>query len=494
MKRSLLGALSFFFLSSSLYGQHEMSAFTSTGRAGVSTTFVTDYQSIGINPANLGLPSKYEDKHISFGLFEFGSSVYSNALTKSQLNEVFSTFDSTLSWTQKREAAQLFTNSPFSFNTDVSYLGVAAQFDKVGGFAFGIRERMQFYSNFNSTVSDLLFQGYGSSYFDQLVVDFGTHTDTVANTQENLEQYQGQILKGFTNAPQLLSTLFDGSKISMSWNREYNFSYGREVFKKDNLAVFAGVGLKYIQGLNVLDIQVQDGKLEAFGAFTPRLGLDFVDSAFTNPSYTGIQNAGLPQAVGQGFGTDIGITFLYKEKIKVGLAVTNIGSITYTGNVFTVKDTSLLDLMNEGMNNYNFISEMDKFAGDDGIFTWEGEEERTISLPTMIRLGASHKFEDKAEIGVDFIIPAKEVAGNFQKGILAVGADFYPVRFLRLSSGFVTGGNTINKPVNIPFGVSFIVGENGTWEAGVASRDVITWFSNENPNLSAALGFLRFRI
>jgi len=34
-------------------GQGEGSVFSSTGR-GVSTTFATDYQSLGINPANLG--------------------------------------------------------------------------------------------------------------------------------------------------------------------------------------------------------------------------------------------------------------------------------------------------------------------------------------------------------------------------------------------------------------------------------------------------------
>lgn len=494
MTRSFLGAIGFLLLASTVSAQHEGSVFTATGRAGVATTYATDYQAIGINPANLGLPMRYEGKHITIGLMEVGSSAYSNALTKSELNSLFKNVDSTLTWSQKMEAAAKFTGAPFAVNADVNYLGFAVQLEKVGGFAFGISERLQYYSQFNSTVSDILFRGYGSSYFDQLVIDYGSYTDTVANTQQNLEQYQGQIIKGFTNSPRLLSQLFDGSKINMSWNREYNLSYGREVYKKENLGFYAGVGVKYIQGLNVMDIEVRDGKLEAFGAFTPRLGLNFVDSAFTNPSYTGIQNSGLPEAVGRGFGADLGITVMYKNKIKIGIAITNIGSITYTGNVFTVKDTAVMDLTNEGMNSYNFVNELDKFAGDDGIFQWQGQEERTIALPTMVRFGASHRFEDKAEIGFDFVIPAKDVAGNFQRGVLAVGADFYPVKWIRLSTGFIRGGNYVNKTVNIPLGVSFIVGEGGTWEAGVASRDAITWFSSNNPNISAAFGFLRFRI
>ena len=38
--------------SSLAFGQAEMSVFSATGRGGVATTFVTDYQSLGINPAN----------------------------------------------------------------------------------------------------------------------------------------------------------------------------------------------------------------------------------------------------------------------------------------------------------------------------------------------------------------------------------------------------------------------------------------------------------
>jgi hypothetical protein len=53
MKKYLLTALlsMYSFLS---FSQAEMSVYSATGRAGVATTFVTDYQAIGINPANLG--------------------------------------------------------------------------------------------------------------------------------------------------------------------------------------------------------------------------------------------------------------------------------------------------------------------------------------------------------------------------------------------------------------------------------------------------------
>jgi hypothetical protein len=62
--------------------------------------------------------------------------------------------------------------------------------------------------------------------------------------------------------------------------------------------------------------------------------------------------------------------------------------------------------------------------------------------------------------------------------------------WLQLSAGLMTGGNADTK---LPVGVTFIAGA-GTWEAGIASRDMITYFSQRNPTLSLSLGFLRFRI
>ena len=60
------------------------------------------------------------------------------------------------------------------------------------------------------------------------------------------------------------------------------------------------------------------------------------------------------------------------------------------------------------------------------------------------------------------------------------------------------GGNTdysvaLDKyQVSIPVGLTFIAG-NGTWEGGIASRDAVTFFTQNGPTLSFSTGFLRFR-
>jgi hypothetical protein len=60
--------------------------FNTTGRA-AATTFVTDYQAIGINPANLGWTWRHTDKHVAVGVAEGSYSLYSDALTRDDMRD-----------------------------------------------------------------------------------------------------------------------------------------------------------------------------------------------------------------------------------------------------------------------------------------------------------------------------------------------------------------------------------------------------------------------
>src|SRR6476620_3427905 len=102
--------------SSLAMAQQEYSAFTAAGR-GVATTFVTDYQAIGINPANLGLKRTYDNKQVTFGLMEIGMSAYSDALSKSELKKSATTFNSTdFTYQEKIDAANNFASKALAIN------------------------------------------------------------------------------------------------------------------------------------------------------------------------------------------------------------------------------------------------------------------------------------------------------------------------------------------------------------------------------------------
>jgi hypothetical protein len=149
----------------------------------------------------------------------------------------------------------------------------------------------------------------------------------------------------------------------------------------------------------------------------------------------------------------------------------------------------LVQTNNEGANNYNFVSDLQGMVGKNGVFKMIGEKERVVKLPSMLRFGGSFMVGKKAEIGVDAVMPFNEVSGSYERGIIGVGGDLMVTKWLRLSAGFMTGGN---YDFQIPLGLT-IVGGKGTYECGIASRDAVTFFAQNGPTLSLSTGFMRFR-
>lgn len=474
--------------------QNELSSFTTTGRGGA-TTFVTDYQAIGINPANLGWTWKFENKKVALGLGEMAYSLHSEALSKQELRDEFNAAIKNKSLAdftreEKIQAGQDFANAGLALNADIGSFGFAFSTDKLGGIAFRINDHFQWYSKLGPTASDLLFLGKTASYFDSLTIINGSDTNTIANDPSAYDYDTMNILNGFASSPDYMSQVLDGTKMSMNWYREYNLSYGRKIFEKDSMiAVYGGVGVKYLQGLGVLDIQSENGVLTAYSALSPRFDIDYGNAAAGNPSSLQQQTSGLPQAVGSGIGYDFGLNVVLFDKLKIGASYINGGSITYDGNVYSVKDTILYDTESEGLNNYNFFKSISEFTGEDGLLQWQGEQERTVKLPSVMRFGASVVIGKIAQLGFDLVMPGNEAPGSLEKAMIGFGGDVSPLPWLKLQAGFVTGGN---YDTQIPVGV-LITPPSGSYEIGIASRDAITFFAKNGPTLSLSTGFMRFR-
>ncbi|MFN3405478.1 MAG: DUF5723 family protein [Cytophagaceae bacterium] len=488
MKKLLLSS-SLFFISFFAYSQHEGAAFTATGRAGVATSFVTDYQAIGINPANLGYKTRYETKHFTIGLGEGSYSAYTSAIKKGDFKQSLLDINSVnFDYNQKVQAANNFINQPVALNFDVTFLGFAIQTEKMGGLAFSVTESYSWFSRFSGPMTELMFLGKTSSYFNELELKDGRR---VPNDPSQSYHHPDSIARGIRSVNQFtLGQLLAGSTMKNHWYRTYNVAYGREIITTDLLTISGGIGLKYVQGFNYIDAHSRGGRLSAVGAFNPALDIDFGVAANTNPSAVNNTNY---QPIGQGYGFDIGVNAVFNEKIKVAMAITNIGSVTYRGNIYRMEDSTLVSISTEGMASYNLFAEAPNLVAGQGFFKWKGEEKLVVSLPTMFRLGGSVKLNDLAEVGIDLVAPINKAAGNIEKPIIAVGGDVYPVRWIKLSTGMNLGGNYTGK-ANIPFGVMIIAGENGTWEFGVATRDIVTYLSQNKPNYSLAIGLLRFRI
>lgn len=481
--------------STATFAQQENSSFTNTGR-GCATTFATDYQTVGINPANLGWDWKYSDKKFALGFVETAASLHSDSLNKSDLrnviNAAISGHSSDFTYDQKKRAGQNFAEGGFAVNVDVGTFGAALTTKKAGGFAFRINDHFQFFCQLGSTASNLLFQGKTSNIFDSLTITTANGQSYNIHNHPNLPaDTANMVSQGFSsNAPKLISQVLNNTHMTMMWTRDYNLSYGKKLFGDSTFAMFAGIGAKYVQGLALLDIEDKNNHLSSYSSLSPAFNIQYGQAAAD--AHAVIGSGFPPKTVGNGFGMDFGLNAIIANKLKLGVALINVGSITWKGNVYSLKDTFVVKTQNAGLNNYNILNQLGTAFGNNGsLFKLEGQKSIVTQLPGVFRAGASLMLHRKFEVGVDMIVPvvSYQVPGSFKDPVLSFGLDWMPVRWLKLQGGFVHGGNYGNQ---VPIGIIFVTG-GGTYEAGIASRDAVIFFTHNGPTLSISTGFLRFR-
>ena len=451
--------------------QNELSNFTATGRGGVINTFAQDYQVIGINPANLGRPG---ESVVAFTVGEGGAGLASRSLSKTLLKHILFDGGQSIGPAEKAQLVAGFEGeNALNVNVDVTTLGLAVSLPNgLGGIAISNRQRLGAHLALNHNAADVIVNGRDAASIQQYYP-----TDPVTGYPT-----------GTGLPPPLISTFLDGTSIQLAWTSEYNISYGVRVLDKVGFKLSAGAGYRYIQGIGIADIQATSGNLSAYTALSPVFGVDYGKLA-SNPQFNFETGGGL-HPVGHGNGYDLGLAAEIGKVLRLGASVTDMGSMTWTGNVVTAADQKLQATTSTGIQTYNVLKELaNQFDTDKtNLFTYEAAKERTANLPAKLRLGAGIRISSLFEAGVDFTAPLNKVAGNLTSPFLGLGVDFKPTRWLRLSSG-VSGGSGYGT--SLPLGLTVV---SPVWEAGISSRDVLGYFSEKSPYYSVALGFLRFKI
>jgi hypothetical protein len=448
-----------FFFSVYAYGQNELSNFSATGRGGVINTFATGYQAIGINPANLGIPG---NDFISFSIAEAGMGVSSQSLTRGQLSKFMRGLDEPMSQADKLEFSKAFASeNALNTNMDATTLGISFHLPSVGGFGFAHRIRAAGHIGLNTTFAEILFLGANAPVF------------------QNFDPL---------NAP-LVSDVFDGTELQISLLHEFNLAYGRSIVNLASTGIYGGVGYKYIRGVGILDVLIDDGKVRAYSALSPVFNVDY-GNLTTMPGFNyEADGPGLLPAVGHGHGFDIGFAFTIGELWKTGISVTDLGFMEWTGNVITAFDQPLQLVTSEGISTFNLFEQIPQFtgAGDEGLLNYQPEQKRRTKLPARLRAGAGLKLSELVETGLDVTIPLNDVAGSLPNTFVGAGVDF-KAGLMRFSTGLTFGAG---YGFNIPLGLTLVT---PIYEAGIATRDIKGYFAQNNPYFSFAFGFLRFKI
>ena len=487
----------FIFSLFNLSAQTQGSAYTAVGK-GVATTFVTDYHSLGINSSALGWGTGYEGKNFTLGLTEFSMGIYSDSLSSDKMSSLFKTIRNEAlgkdvapdDWKKQAQNAADYLSTGVSMDATYNWIGFSYQNEKLGGIAFNIQERYNWYSKLNTDVSKISFSGKTSDYFDQLTVVYGTDTTTIQNHDGISEDTIAHAISGRLTAPFKLSDITKGTDIKFSWNRHYNFGYGKKLFGDSTFAVFAGIGGRYITSTAMFDFESDDNGMTLNSAVSPNYDIDYGNVSNTNVSNYQEKGKTFPRAVGSGYGVDLSASVLLFSKLKIGVAVNNIGAVTYKRNVYSVRDSLITEVRMNGLENNNVTQVMEELLKKDGILNLVGEEKIKIQNAANIRIGGSMEFGKKLAIGVDFVAPFdRDAPGSIQNPVFSVGGDVKPIKWLTISAGYFGGG--IYKH-NIPVGINFVLG-GGTYEFGISSRDALSFFLNDSNSISTAFGVVRMR-
>jgi len=254
---------------------------------GVATTFLTDYQCLGINPSALGWGTGYKGKHVTFGTSEFGFGISSDVLTKDKLSNflqslkkqvVGSTYTASELASQKASLIN-YINAGISLDMTYNWAGMSYQSKVFGGIGFNIRETYQWYTKLSSTTSDVIFNGKYASIFDSLRIVSNGDTSIIQNTTLNDPDSLNMVISGFLKNPNSLNYLLKGSQIKMSWDRTYNFGYGRKIFgKKDFFEIYAGIGARIIKSMAMFDLDGGPTKTSLLTAFAPTFNLSSINA------------------------------------------------------------------------------------------------------------------------------------------------------------------------------------------------------------------------
>ncbi|MBF9142076.1 DUF5723 family protein [Hymenobacter properus] len=455
-------------LPGSAWAQNELSNFSATGRGGVINTFATDYQVIGINPANLG---RNTDFKVAFTIAETGVGAGSQSLTRSTFKNILYNGKQGLTPADRTTLVQqLSGENVLNLNADVTTLGLAVTLPNgLGGIAISNRQRIAGHLALNKNAADVIVNGKSAA---------------------SLQPYYAYASGNVTPTGQTIgvAAFLEGTAIQAAWTSEFNIAYGLQVVNKTGFQLSAGVGYRYIQGIGIADVRTTGGTLYAYNALSPLFNIDYGNLAtgnnFNLESGTGFK------PVGSGNGFDFGLAAEIGKIVRVGASVADLGSMTWTGNVLQAQDQKLQQVNSEGLSTYDVITEISKqFSNTEStLFTYEAAKERKADLPAKLRLGGGVRISQFFEAGLDVTLPLNKVAGNLTSPFVGLGVDYKPLNWIKLSSGF-TDGAGYGK--SLPLGLTFVT---PVWEIGVSTRDVVGLVSENSPYSSVAFGLLRFKI
>jgi Family of unknown function (DUF5723) len=291
---------------------------------------------------------------------------------------------------------------------------------------------------------------------------------------------------------------FSDAEFQSWWIRNYSLSYAR---KFDELqtsflkSVAAGISIKLVQGFayagtrDVNAFITTSGQNEisgesnytAYTSFAENFGVQYDFDSLSHSSNFQL----FPGPAGTGFGLDLGVSFLLGDRATVSLAVTDIGSITWSKNTarFVSNGSLFIDDLTDEAKIDSLVSEFVGSAEQVGEFS--------TGLSTALRFGAAYvlsrynedNFPGYILLAADYNHGFNNLPGNSVKPRFSFGFEWMILDFLPMIRSGVEYSEI--DGVNWALGLGLVT---SLVEVNLASSTFqTTFFPRSSSNLSFSL-------
>lgn len=465
---------------------------------GTSIGFETDYHCLGVNSSALGWGSGYQFKN-TFGSTEFYGWFQSDSLAKDKFKNAYqllrSQYDTKEYDPQTTENlmrnAETYAKAGVSAQVNTSLLNYSFQGKIFGGIAFSISENYAMRGQLNTESAELLFTNKWYDYFDSATVVINQDTNRVAFREGMSEDTLAALVSLHLKDPLNFGALTNGSYFKMGWNRYYSVGYGRKLLGLDSLFIlYGGIGGRVIQSIARIDY-VSQNEGASLQTSLPHSAYS-TDLASLQISPLNWKSVGgyFSDPVGFGYGLDFSASALLFRKIRVAMAVNNVGRVKYRQKVYKEKEIVPQEISIDGFDPDKVQEKVQTLIRGGQIMEYVGEETFAVNNAGTFQVGGSFQPIKQIQIGIEFIAPFnKENPFALQSSIYSLGMEVRPIRWLSVMTGYWAGGAYQGQ---IPVGITLRKG-NGAYEFGIGSRDFLRFIKNQSTMISMAFCFARVR-
>mgnify|MGYP002629239561 CR=1 FL=1 len=443
-----------------------------------------DYRALGWNPAHLTFsPMNSAWKSAICGL-EGAISVNSTVLEREDLwDDLLNRGMSNESWTglTPGEWVNRLANEEIRVDFNLMTTGTAKHWKSWAG-AYASRNVFFAESYLNPSVTSLLVEGGASSLFEFTIIG----TDTLLNQGGWSVEDLGNVIGGLnSNGQTLLSTIFQDSKLGMSWHRTHELGVSKQWNTARGWSIHTGAGGRFLLGNGYFNLTQTNGQLDAFGAFSNGFKIEQLDSLnFNNPTISQIRNWG---PVGQGWGADLGLVIAFSDKVWASASITDLGWMEWRGERYSFDD-ALTNAWELGTSNPNEWIDMMQLAMNPGTWFSNGvSETRRINNGVGFHVGGGLRIGQELTLAGDASFDNPELIGNSgtRFGLSCV---FRPLKWLKFESGIRKVGS---ETIRVPAGFVLNTGHRG-FEIGLQASDIIGIWRKTQSELGARFCFFRW--